>query len=304
MSKIFAFKRTLLCGLVPLALGAAVPQDQAYRAAMDNWRRAREATVSAEDGWLAVAGLFWLKPGRNRFGTDRSNDIVLPAGSAPPHAGTFVLSGDLTTVEAGPGVRLAVNGSELRAGVRPVPLRADSSGTPDMMSVGRVTMSVIVRGGRHGVRLRDPDSERRRSFRGLQWFPVDETYRVTARFIPAAPGKTLSIVNVLGQQQQMSSAGTATFRIDGRTCHLEPVLEGPGSRQLFFIFRDATTGRGTYPGGRFLYTDLPRNGEVVLDFNKAENPPCAYTAFATCPLPPKQNSLAVAIEAGEKYQRH
>jgi uncharacterized protein (DUF1684 family) len=161
-------------------------------------------------------------------------------------------------------------------------------------------MYVIERGGRFALRVKDPESARRRSFRGLDWFPVRESYRVTARFVPYEPPKAIPIANVLGTVEPMPSPGYVVFSLNGREFHLDPVLEDPAAKELFFIFRDETAGKQTYPAGRFLYADLPKDGRVVLDFNKAYSPPCAFTSFATCPLPPRQNRLDVRIEAGEK----
>jgi uncharacterized protein (DUF1684 family) len=163
---------------------------------------------------------------------------------------------------------------------------------------GSRTYTVIERAGRYAVRLKDKESKLRSDFAGMRWFPPRESYRVTARFVSYPRPKTLAIPNVLGSMYPFPSPGYALFRIDGREFRLEPVIED-GGKELFFIFRDQTAGRETYGAGRFLYAELPRDGKVELDFNKAENPPCAFTPYATCPLPPKQNILPVRIEAGE-----
>jgi len=148
------------------------------------------------------------------------------------------------------------------------------------------------------------NSPQRKAFRGLSWFEVDEAYRVTARFVPYGAMKPLSVPNVLGYTEKMLSPGYAVAHLGGKEIRLEGVLEDPRATQLFFIFRDLTTGKETYPAGRFLYSDLPREGRVVIDFNRAYNPPCAFTPFATCPLPPKENWLPVRVEAGEKDYGH
>jgi uncharacterized protein (DUF1684 family) len=280
--------------------GQVVAQDAAWRSSVAQWRQAHETALQADDGWLTVAGLFWLKSGQNPFGTDRSNAIVLPEGSAPGRAGTLIFEDTRAIVEAAPGVRLLVNGTPIAR----TELRADKAGRPDTMSLGRLTMFLIQRGDRYGLRLRDPENPRRRSFKGLAWFPIREAYRVTGRLVAAPPGRTVPIVNVLGQVEQMPSPGTVVFTLGGHEYRLVPVLESVGSRRLFFIFRDKTSGRDTYGAGRFLYADWPVDGRVVLDFNRAENPPCAFTDFATCPLPPPQNSLPIAIQAGEQYRGH
>ena len=165
------------------------------------------------------------------------------------------------------------------------------------IDAGDLTLSVIERGGRFAVRVKDKQSKYRKAFRGMKWFPVREEYRIAARWVAYPTPKAVPIVNIIGNRLEMPSPGYAVFSIGGREMRLEPVVEN--DTELFFIFRDRTAGKETYPGGRFLYTDLPRDGKVELDFNKAENPPCAFTPYATCPLPPKQNSLPARVEAGE-----
>jgi uncharacterized protein (DUF1684 family) len=279
--------------LVP-ALAAAA--GASYVAEVQQWRRQREERLRADGGWLTVSGLFWLKDGRNTFGSGAGNDIVLPA-SAPSRAGVIEFSGGKATVRVEPGVRIL-------SADRPVTtmeLRADTAtGGPDVLVLGPLSLTVIERGGRYGLRLKDNESPVRRAFAGLEWYPVSEAHRVVARFVPHGAPKTIPIANVLGQEDQMASPGYVVFTIGGREVRLDPVLEEPDAKQLFFIFKDPTAGRETYPAGRYLHTDLPKDGTVTLDFNKAYSPPCAFTAYATCPLPPSQNRLGVRIEAGEK----
>jgi uncharacterized protein (DUF1684 family) len=264
-----------------LAALAAAPAP-GYRGTIEAWRTEREQKLRAEDGWLAVAGLFWLHDGDQRLGTAAGNDIVLPAGSAPAQAGTLSLRERRVTFRPEGGEALL--------------LRPDSD---DAVTLGRLRLSVIERSGRLGLRVRDPESARRRSFQGLKWYPVDEAYQVSARFVPAAAKRTIPIPNVLGDVIEMPSPGHVEFTLRGQALRLDPVLEDEAP-ELFFIFRDATAGKETYPAGRFLYADPPKDGVVTLDFNKAYSPPCAFTDFATCPLPPPQNRLKLAIEAGEK----
>jgi hypothetical protein len=280
----------------PEARGA----DEAYRGEVRKWREEREARLKADGGWLTVAGLFWLKEGANRFGTAPANEIVLPAGSAPPLAGSFVFAGGKTTVEVAPGVAITTGGEA----VARRELKPDTSGSPDVLALGSLQMHLIERQGRYAIRLKDMNSPQRKAFRGLSWFEVDEAYRVTARFVPYRTMKPLSVPNVLGYSQKMPSPGYAVLSLGGKEVRLEGVLEDPRATQLFFIFRDLTTGKETYPAGRFLYSDLPREGRVLVDFNKAYNPPCAFTPYATCPLPPKENWLPVRVEAGEKDYGH
>ena len=281
--------------LLPLLLAA----DGAYVAGIETWRAAREQRLRAEDGWLAVAGLYWLEPGASRFGTDKDNEIVFPAGSAPALAGTLEHRDGKTLLRPAPGVALLVNGAP-PAGPRE--LRPDSSGEPDVMKLGRLTFLLIERGGKVGLRLRDPERPQRKAFTGLSWYPVREELRVAARFVPHGERKTVGVPNVLGQTVEMVSPGKVRFKVGGAEVSLDALFEEPDAKELFFVFADATAGKGgSYPGGRFLYTELPKDGQVVLDFNRAYSPPCAFTEFATCPLPPPQNRLRVKIEAGEKY---
>jgi len=179
-------------------------------------------------------------------------------------------------------------------------LHSDKGGKPDVLAIGPVSVYVIERGGRHALRVKDSESAQRRSFRGLEWYPVREDLRIRARFTPYDPPKKIPIANVLNTVEPMPSPGYVTFHLGGRQLRLDPVLEEPDAKELFFIFKDTTAGKDTYPAGRFLYAEMPKDGQVVLDFNKAYSPPCAFTSFATCPLPPRQNRLDVRIEAGEK----
>jgi uncharacterized protein (DUF1684 family) len=268
----------------------------AYRRDVEAWRQHRLESLTADGGWLTVAGLFWLEPGANTFGAATTNRIRLPAHSAPPRAGTFTLDAGRVTVDVLPGVAITAGGQPVARKV----LRSDASGEPDVLALGALTMQIIDRGGRLGVRLKDLRSELRRSFKGLTWYPVNPALRVTAHFMARSQPTRLEIPSVIGVTESMPSPGTAEFELAGKTYRLDPVLE-PGESRLFFIFRDATAGRTTYGAGRFLYAEPPRDGKVVLDFNQAYSPPCAFTPYATCPLPPPQNRLPIAIEAGEKY---
>ncbi|MBI4876606.1 MAG: DUF1684 domain-containing protein [Acidobacteria bacterium] len=271
--------------LVLLALGPYVPR-------IEEWRRKAEAALGTDDGWLTVAGLYWLKEGENRFGTAEGLAIVLPPGSAPAEAGVFKFRAGRTTVTFAPGVAAMVNGRPAAS----AELKPDSAGKPDLVALGGLTMFVIQRGDRYGIRLRDRNSRFRREFTGRKWFPVNEDYRIEARFVPYDPPRKLAVPNVLGQKDEMPSPGRVIFRWQGRELSLEPVVS---DQRLWFIFKDGTAGKETYPAGRFLYAGAPVNGTVILDFNQAVNPPCAFTPYATCPLPPRRNWLPVRIEAGE-----
>jgi uncharacterized protein (DUF1684 family) len=280
----------------PLVIGAGASYQDEIRA----WREQRETRLKADGGWLTVAGLFWLKDGVNRFGTDPANEIVLPADSAPAKAGVFHFKDGTTTVAIEPGVTVTAGGKP----VTTMDLKPDSAGAPDVLTLGPLQMLVIERQDRYAIRLKDMNSRLRKDFKGLSWFEVKEPYRVTARFVPYGTMKPVAVPNILGQTQMMPSPGYALFTVGGKEVRLEGVLEDPHATELFFIFRDLTTGKETYPAGRFLYSDLPKDGQVVLDFNKAYNPPCAFTPYATCPLPPKENWLPVRVEAGELSYGH
>ena len=271
----------------------------AYAQEIEAWRQDRETRLKADGGWLTVAGLFWLKDGANTFGSAPENDIVLPA-TVPGRAGRFVVTGKETSVRFEPGVVAQVDGRQATQAA----LNADSSGKAEVVSLGPLRMHVIERGGRLAIRMKDMNAKARRTFTGLHWFPVDERYRVTARFVPHKELKPLSVPNILGEVEKMPSPGYAVFTLDGKEHRIEGVFETPGATELFFIFKDATSGKETYPAGRFLYSALPKDGQVVLDFNRAYNPPCAFTAFATCPLPPRENWLAGRITAGELRYGH
>lgn len=268
--------------LLVLFGGMALAAVTTYQSEIAEWRRAREAALKADGGWLTVAGLFWLHEGANRFGKDASGDIALPDG--PEVAGDFELHNGKVSVTTDGATRVVA---------------PDSA---EVVKVGRLSLFAIKRGERYGIRLKDPDSQYVHEFHGIEYFPASEPYRVTAKFV--SESRKIPILNILGQTEDSECPGYAVFSLHGQQLRLYPILEEPGAKQLFFIFRDQTTGKETYGAGRFLDTDLPKNGAVVLDFNKAYNPPCAFTPYATCPLPPKENHLPVRVEAGEKKYGH
>jgi hypothetical protein len=286
----------LVSSLLAAGLAASSAGDAAYRAEVQKWRADRETRLKADGGWLTVAGLFWLKEGENRFGADPAADIVLPEGSAPAKAGVFELKREQVTVALQPGVAGRVAGKAVSAAT---PMQPDTAGSPDVLEMGALSLNVIKRGDRYGIRLKDKNSAARKGFTRLKWFDVKEEYRVDARWVSYPQPKPVRVPNILGQTETMPSPGYAEFTLNGKPVRLDGVLEDPRAKELFFILRDQTSGRETYGAGRFLYAELPRNGRVVLDFNKAYNPPCAFTPYATCPLPPPQNWMPVRVEAGE-----
>ena len=302
--------RSLAVAAAPLlaaALALAVPSTPTtpaaggYAAEIQKWREQREARLKANGGWLTVAGLYWLKDGENRFGADPSCEVVLPPGSAPAVAGVIVFHDGKTTVKVEPGVTVTAGGKP----VATMDLKDESTGSPDVLTLGPLMMHVIKRGDRYAIRLKDMNSRFRKEFTGLHWFPIKESYRVTARWEPHDPPRQIAVPTILGTTEMMPSPGRAVFTINGQELKLDPVLEEPDSTELFIIFKDLTSGKETYPAGRFLYAETPTDGVLVLDFNKAYNPPCAFTPYATCPLPPEQNRLPVRIDAGEQnYGQH
>jgi uncharacterized protein (DUF1684 family) len=275
-----------LCAFLLTVIAAAAAIG--YQASLEAWRKEREERLKAPDGWLAVAGLFWLKEGENRVGSDPSYEIVLPQGRAPLRLGIFDFQNGKTQFRMASGAHVTVNG-------KPV-MTADLKPDADRLQSGDFTMFVIKRGSRYAIRMRDLHSKMREEFTGLRWYPPKEQYRVVAKFVAYDQPQKIAISNVLGQTDYQPSPGYALFQLMGHSYRLDPVMEGD---QLFFIFRDQTAARTTYGAGRFLYADPAKEGKVILDFNKAISPPCAFTPFATCPLPPKQNRLTVKIEAGE-----
>jgi uncharacterized protein (DUF1684 family) len=278
---------------------APVPLDPAYAAEVEAWRAQRLARLTADDGWLTLTGLYWLEPGENRFGTAADSAVVLPDESLPETAGRLVLGADGTvTAFAGEGAAFEVNGEPLTEKV----LATDASGDPDIVTAGRVRFHIIDREGRLAARVKDPEAPRRTGFAGIEHFPIDPAFRVEARLETYDAPREVAIPTVLGEDTTMIATGRLHFSVGGEALTLEPYVESPGDTSFFLIFRDATSGDSTYGAGRFLYAGAPGpDGLTVLDFNLAYNPPCAFTPHATCPLPPPQNWLPVAIEAGEQY---
>jgi uncharacterized protein (DUF1684 family) len=298
-----AVRCAALAALVVIAAScteAPEPLDPAYAAEVDAWRSQRLERLTAADGWLTLTGLYWLEPGENRFGSAPDGAIVLPDDSVPEIAGMLVVAADGTVVAfAEEGAGVAVNGEPLTEAV----LATDAQGDPDVITAGRISFYVIDREGRLAARVKDPEAETRLTFAGIEYYDIDPAYRVTARFEPYAEPREAAIPTVLGQDASMLAMGILRFSINGVELVLEPYVDSPDDDKLFLIFRDETSGVTTYGAGRFLSADAPGDdGTTVVDFNLAYNPPCAFTPYATCPLPPPQNVLNVPIEAGEKYR--
>ena len=263
-------------------------------ASVDAWRAERDRSLRADDGWLTLVGLFWFQEGRQTIGSSHDASFVLPA-SAPPIVGTFRVQGEAVWFQADPDVDVRVGPKRATSEWQ---VRDDRNGSPDVLRFGSCTMLVIKRGSRLGLRVRDTASSARRQFEGERWYRIDPRWRIDARWVAHDAPRQVRIHNVVGDDFDMLSPGYAVFTVNGREVRLDPVVEATNPKELFFIFKDATAGETTYPAGRFLYTGLPAGGRLVLDFNKAHNPPCAFTPFATCPLPPRQNVVPIRIEAG------
>jgi uncharacterized protein len=275
------------------AFAAAAPDGEAYRASVEKWRQEYQADLTSDHGWLSVSGLFWLHDGENSFGSNPLDDIVLPA-PVPAEAGTFEFHNGKTVVHMKAGVEATMHGAK----VTTAEMKPDSD---DQLVIGDLTLYVHASGERYAIRLRDKNSKLRKAFTGLHWFPIDPTYRVVGHFVPYAKPKTVMIENVMGDVGAEVITGYVEFTLKGQKLRLESELDGA---DFEFVFRDLTSGHETYGAARFLDTELAKDGSVVMDFNEAYNPPCAYNPYTTCPLPPPQNRLAVRIGAGEKAYHH
>lgn len=271
---------------------------KSYIASIKTWHKKRIENLKKENGWLNLVGLYWLNKGKNKFGTDRDNDIVFPSGKAPAHIGIFTLSDSIVTVKINKGINVLYNGKPVKEMV----MKNDLQDSTTVLSYGSLRWFIIKRTPRYGVRLRDLKAPLLKNFKGIKTFPINENWRVTAKFQPYNPPKVIAVPTVIGTIEKDISPGALVFKLKGKKFKLDPVIEG---NHLFIVFADKTSGNETYGGGRFLYINKPDStGKTIIDFNKAYNPPCNFTRFATCPLPPKQNYLAIKITAGEMKYEH
>jgi len=283
----------------PPSTAAAAPEavsPEEERARIDQWRAQRVSSLTGDDGWLTLVGLFWLNEGTNTFGSSPASSLRLDSASLAPECGYFLVKERRVRFIARPDSGVTYGGRPVTA----LDLTSDAEGEPTVLESGSLRFYVIDRAGNLGVRVRDLNNPRRASFRGLNYFPVSTDWVLDARFEPYEPVRHLRIVNVLGMEVDSVSPGAVVFMKDGRQWRLDTVLEQPGDQQLFIMFADTTSGHETYGAGRFLYIPLPIAGHARLDFNEAYNPPCALNDFATCPLPPSQNRLHLRVAAGEK----
>lgn len=288
----FLLSMTLM--LTTFAATAAPAQDTELNKAVEGWRAARIARLTAPDGWLSLVGLHWLEGDRVRVGSDRDNDVVLAVG--PAHLGVLTKHDRTWHLELADGVDASIGDG----GVRAADLISDAAGKPTKVVFGSANFTLIERSGRHALRVRDAEAKTRKEFAGMKYFDIDPAWHLTARFEPHAAGRTIDVASVIGTIEPMANPGAVVFEKDGKTHRIEAVDEGDG--ELFLIFADRTSGKETYGPGRFLYAHPPAAGSdaVDLDFNQAYNPPCSFTPHATCPLPPPENRLNLAVTAGEK----
>ncbi len=292
----------LLCALLA---ASAFSQDDAWQRELAIWRTQHAADLQKPDGWLSLAGLEWLRLGDNSFGSAPDNKIHLPARN-PAHLGILRLESDTVTLLPPTGgfpKDLLVDGAP--AASQMLRAVANQDKLSPRLTIGTLNMYVIRREARFALRIKDSESPALVGFHGLNWYEPNPDYRVTAKWLPYNPPKTVTLATLVGTTYDQPVPGAAEFTLFGETYRLEPVLEDPDVAKLFFIVRDTTSTTTTYAACRFLYTGFPTNsldkpGQLVLDFNHLENPPCAYTPFSTCPLPPPQNRLRTALPVGEK----
>jgi uncharacterized protein (DUF1684 family) len=269
----------------------------AYLKEFNIWKEKRLASLKSENGWLNLAGLFWLEDGINTIGSDTSNNIVFP-DKAPAMLGEYILEKRQVRFIAEPGAEVLMNGKP----VREIGVKTDQTGNPTLLETGSLAWFIIERGDRFGIRLRDYEYPAIDQLTHIETFPPDPGWIVEATFEPYEEPRELLVPTVIGTEEKNTCPGILRFQVNGVEQQLYPVSAG---QRLFIIFADETSALETYGGGRFLYVEKPdRKDRVIIDFNKAYNPPCAFTKYATCPLPPRENFLTVRIEAGEKTVDH
>lgn len=292
---------TAILGLLFASAAYAAPPDAAYQAEIEAFHKQRDASLRNEGGWLTLVGLSWLSEGDNSVGSAPKSRVLLPKGKAPETLGVIRLEKGVATFTAAGGAAVTSDGKP----VTTIVLKPDTSGAATQLAHGTLTFYAIRRGSRWGVRAKDRDAATLKNFKGVESFPTDPTWRFQARFEKYSPAKKVEVPNVLGTPETQDSPGAVVFSKEGKTWRLDALFDGRGG-ELFLIFGDETNSKETYGGGRFLATPPPaKDGTVVVDFNRAYNPPCVFTPYATCPLPPAQNRLAMRVTAGEKtYGKH
>jgi uncharacterized protein (DUF1684 family) len=264
---------------------------------IEAWRKQRVERLTAPNGWLSLVGLQWLKEGANKIGSAKDSDIVI--ASAASHLGTITLHGGKAEIA------LDARGGAWIDGARQAhaELQDDSTPKPTVVSFGTSMFYLVRRGDKLGLRIKNTEASTRVDFAGIDYFDIDPSWRIEAKWEAYDPPHEVQESNVIGQVDKVIVPGAAVFTRDGKTYRVEPVIETPGDKELFLVFSDKTSGKETYGAARFVYTEPPKDGKVIIDFNKAYNPPCAFTPFATCPLPTEQNRLGTRVTAGEKKYR-
>jgi uncharacterized protein (DUF1684 family) len=295
------FIATFVCFPILLSVDplCAVFQNPAedWIAETERWRELRERQLRSADGWLAVTGLHWLEQKQVRFGSAPDCELRLASESSPAAGGTITVTDGVVLFAAADGASLTLNGKPARNGILTLTGTAAEADSPDRLAIGSSTLQLLRRTGKLAIRVRDSNSSLIRDFPGERWFPANPAYRIPARFVAAEPGSVIEFRNVRGGSLNQELAGTVEFELEGRSFKLQATDEEPG--KLFIVFRDQTSGQRTWPGGRFLSLDLPKDDtSLMLDFNRAYNPPCAYNLHTLCPLPPAQNMLPISISAG------
>ena len=300
-ARLAAFATVLAVGLAVPAF-AAGPTDPAYLNDLSKWRTGATESLKRERGWLSMVSRDELSPGTYRIGTAPDNQVVLPKGLGPAHLGTLVVSADKARLTLAPGQKMTVVSRDKDAPADEFTARDMVAGATrlEWVTQGRLSLQFVKRDdGRIVVRASDREAPRRKTFAGRQWYEPDTAFKVPAKFVPVPNGATIPIANVRGEISYEKVAGTLEFTVNGQKMTLDALDD---DNSLFIIFRDGTSSSTTYPPGRFLVVDKPKDGATwVVDFNKAYNPPCAFSAFTTCPLPPPQNWLKGDVAAGEKY---
>lgn len=295
MKATVSIRALLLTGVLAAAARAAEGVD--YAKDFEAWRSRHLADLTKADGWLTLIGRHWLQAGDNTVGSAADNSVRLAAG--PAHFGIVnVAPGSVVTYRPDPSAAATVDGQP----AQPTRLYFGGGQPATRVHSGTVTFYILQHGDKLGLRVKDSAAARRVNFAGLEFYPRDPSWRIEAQWVPFTPPHQVNFVDVLGGNSSASIPGKAVFTRGGHTYELIPIDEG-AEHPLFFVIGDATNGHGTHGGGRFLYADWPKDGKVVLDFNHLENPPCAFSPFTICPLPPKENMFPVALELGEKHYR-
>jgi uncharacterized protein (DUF1684 family) len=292
----------VLLGTV-VAAGVGVSQagveqgKQSHTQQIEAWRKQRVERLTAPNGWLSLVGLEWLKEGANKIGSAKDNDIVVP--SAPAHLGTITLHGGKAAIVLDAKADATIDGAKATS----ADLLDDSAPKPTVVAFGSANFYLVHRGEKWALRIKDSEAKTRKQFVGIDYFDIDPSWRIEAKWEAYDPPREVEESNILGQVDKVIVPGAAVFEHGGKTYRVEPVIETPGDTELFLVFADKTSGKETYGAARFVYTEPPKDGKVVIDFNKAYNPPCAFTSYATCPLPTAQNRLSTRVTAGEKKYR-